>query len=660
MISHRLSQDCLRALLPKPRVPTAEWCAQNIRMPMDSKVSGNYSLALFPWAREIFTAFDDPTIEDITLQTAAQLGKTTLAFGCVLKTAAYDPHPMAWADADERSTRRVLTRLWSFMEKTSGLSHLCPARAQQASDCIATSTFLIHGAWTRASSTAADYGAKVVVLNEADKMLPTSTSREADFRFLMRERRKGYHEAKLLEMSTPTLKGDSYIEGRRLAGDNRQWYVPCPHCRHFQRLKTGNGRDPGGLRFSKLNGQLNAAWAERTAWYECEQCRGKIEEHHRYAMLHRGLWVPDGCRITAGKVTGHPARPGPHASFGPLPTLASLLPGVTFGKCAAEYVACLTAGADRSERLRNWINSWEGETYDAKPPNLSTNEVRERITLSIPARVCPSWSRFLTAAADVGRVQDQLLFHWGCACWARVEGPGDQWGRRGHLVDHGIAVGEDAFRVVLQQLQTVGYPHESGGRCVAARVGIDSGEGAVTSSVYRFCETVHAWPVKGGSHAMPGYFDLGFQRAGLPAALIAARRQQGLADLFLINTHKTQTWRQDQLSGVIPRESPDWFSLPEEFAADDGLLDQLASDFPVPVGGSVQWHRRGANEMGDVLRYLFALADFVGSRNGGKWRHLPLPLGQAVATAGTGRGTVPPPPRGFVTPSGQPYLASRR
>ena len=663
-ISYQLSAGVLESLLPRPDVGTAEWAAANILMPSDSKVRGSFRLDLFPHCREIFDALDDPNISVVTVQTAAQVGKTTIAQAYLAKVAACNPHPMAWADADEKSTRRVLARTWRMFERTKGLTHLCPARQQQATDRIETSTFLIHGAWARSSSSAADYGAYVVVLNETDKMHHASTSQEADFRYLMCERTKGYVGAKILELSTPTTKGTSYIEQRRLRGDNRAWLVPCPHCGHFQPLKTGDGKSPGGIKFEKLDGKLDPNHAERTAYFECVSCLKRIDEHQRYGILQGGRWVAEGCRIsTAGTITGTPTRSGPHASFGPLPTLASLLPGISIGKVARELVEALTSTSGRSEKLRNFRNSWEGETWDPRPKTITSHELVNRLSVELPPRLCPEWSRFLTVGCDVGRINDDLLFYWMVSAWTRINGDGKAWGRRGHCVDKGITFGEAPFRHQIATWFAQGYPHADGGSpLLVKRLGIDSGAGPETNRIYGFCEPLtNVWPLKGSSHDMGlDIYDLGFQRTDVPTKILAARKKLGHGDLLLVNTHRTQGWRMDLTSGLVARDAPDWYSVPAEFCGDTDFLDELISDYPDESGGTLKWTRNGANEMGDALRYSFVLAELFA---GAGWNNLPTRSGDAPKIASPRRpsaGTTPHSSRSGTGRHGRPFIASQR
>lgn len=602
-------------------------------MPSDSKVKGAFRLDLFPHAIELLEVFDDDVHDTITFQTAAQAGKTTLGQVVIAKTADCNPHPMAWADADERSLRRVIRRMWRLIEGTRGVAHLCPPKRMQPSDRIETSTFLVHGAWAGSASSAADYGAFVVVLNETDKMIQKSTDVEADFRYLMGERIKGYVGGKLLEFSTPTMIDSSYIEQRRKQGDNRSWQVPCPHCNHYQEMITGDKHSKGGIKFEKLNGRLDPQKAEDTAFYQCERCQKKIQEHQRYDMMHAGQWVKEGQSINSkGKLVGKPLREGRHASFGPFPTICSLLPGITIGEVAREFVAAETAPAnERTQRRRNYCNSWEGRTYDPKPPAVQAHELKQRLEIDEPLRVCPLWSQFLTVGVDVGRLADDLMFYWWVSAWARQndEHNAKRWGRRGQLVDYNITYGEDEFRAVIDEWLTVGYKHaDDEGNLTVQRIGIDSSDGQVTRKIYSFCDALDkTWPIKGSSTNFPGIIEAGFRKQTaqvLPAKVLAARKKAGMGDLLLINSDQTQEWRQDQTTGMIKRESIDWYSIPSEACDDSDMLEQLIADYYEETGnGKGQWNRSGANEFGDTMRYSYAMAEHFGSRYGARWDRIP-------------------------------------
>ena len=601
---------CLR---PRPHIRTVRWAVENIRKLPDSKVK-TYEPTLFPHCIEPLDCFDDPEIRFITLQWAAQLGKTQgVALPAIAKTGATNPHPMAWADADEKATRRVIERIWPFFESIDVLAPQCPPKARQSNGEMRLTTFKVHGAWPKSASSAADYGAFVVVLNEADKMLQFSTRMEADFRAAMKDRMAGYIGAKCLELSTPSVKDHSWIEARRKAGDNRRRMVPCPHCNHFQELRTGNGRDPGGVKFERIKTidgfRFDSQLARESAWYECEKCRKRIEEKHRFAMLNAGLWVPEGCHIRKGKVAGRRARPGNHASFGPLGALHSLLPDSSLGTYAEAFVQSMTPGEDYVERRRNFVNSWEGETYDRSPTTVQPSDIEIRMGIDEPLGICPLWSVFLTEGDDVGQIGEDLIFYWWVSAW----GPHG----RGQLIDFGISFSEKEYFDGAQDslgFKNRLYPHADGGAPLRPiRIGQDSSN--FTSDIYALSKTIPgAWPVKGDSEKQKaGWLTPSVQGVGRSPEEMRARRQVGNYDLIIMHTHTSQDWVESRLTGRTKRDHPDWYSIPLEALRGEivpgvDLKSHLLGDYRTPRG---TWEKRyEAQDFRDAFRISRVMASF--------------------------------------------------
>jgi phage terminase large subunit GpA-like protein len=100
-------------------------------------------------------------------------------------------------------------------------------------------------------------------------------------------------ERKLIEFSTPTIEGESPIKSSYLAGDQRQFYVPCPHCNQYQILEFG-GRDTDyGLKWDTDQdafGKVIEHYPETTK-YMCKNCHALIDESSKYEMLTKGKWI---------------------------------------------------------------------------------------------------------------------------------------------------------------------------------------------------------------------------------------------------------------------------------------------------------------------------------------------------------------------------------
>jgi len=664
MISYQLHPAVLRSLLPRESISTVDWIRDNFRLSNDSKIVGRARLDLFPHVIEPLSLFDDDSISIITLQFAAQTAKTVFAQMCLAKHVTVDGRPSAWADADENSTRRVIGRTWRTFAVCDAMADIMPPPWARAEHRMEFRTTIVHGAWPRSASSAADYGAALVILNETDKMAPASTSKEADFRYLMRDRCKGYNRFKILQISTPSIKGASFIESERLAGDNRRRLVPCPRCDHFQTLRTGDGKEAGGLRFEKLaSGRLSAEKAFDTAHYQCEKCSGRIEEHDRKSMCNAGLWVKEGCEVRgSGKIVGEPVRPGRHASFGPLSTLHSLLPGVSFASVAQTFVEAQTAKENRSERIRNYINSWEGETFDVSPVQVSHDDVVDRMATDEPLRLCPPWARFLTLAADVGRVGEELIFYWWVSAWG-LHG-------RGQLVDLGVVWSETELRKLVTNRF---YPHADGGPDLrVSRFGIDSG--SYTNQIYKLVASLGQrpdfWPMKGSSvdarkdFSADSFMEMyrgGIQRVDLHPRLVQAKLRAKQYDLLIPNTDRSQSWVEDRLTGLVKREDPEWYSIPREAfegaVPDVDLVHHLTGDIKEGASWVKRWE---GQDFRDAFRYSMVLAWHY-TTNGTKWAQLsdrittPVerrPQQQENQFAGTGSS--------FVRRSDGPFVASQR
>ncbi|MDF5930779.1 phage terminase large subunit family protein [Pseudomonas aeruginosa] len=88
--------------------------------------------------------------------------------------------------------------------------------------------------------------------------------------------------AKFYYSSSPTLKGVSRIADLFTQGDQRHYYVPCPHCRHMQVLEWE------GLKYSDDFSRVEYMCAN-------EECGALIEEHEQGG--HAVRWrVASPCR----------------------------------------------------------------------------------------------------------------------------------------------------------------------------------------------------------------------------------------------------------------------------------------------------------------------------------------------------------------------------
>jgi phage terminase large subunit GpA-like protein len=619
-LSFLISQRCLGTLRPRPKVRTVDWAQRAItRMPMQSSTK-TLDFSRFPHVIDVLDSFDDDNCEEITLQWAARLGKTFTFHLMIASTLANHPFPCIWGDADETTVHNIFDRLWQTLDSVDELRESLPPRNLRKNDQICTKVGIVYGGWAKSAATAADKDARLVILNEADKMVQASTRLEADYRLLLKKRAKNFPHPKIAQASTPTVLGKSYIEAARLKGDNRRREVPCPHCGHYQTLRIGDGKTPGGVRFEKLhNGKMCPTKAKETAWYDCEKCRARIEEGHRLKMLQSGLWVPEGCYVHDEKIAGTPTRPGTHHSFGPLSSLHSLVSGASIGDHAKRWVDANT-DQNRSESLRDFLNSDEGLTWSPAPSVTLISSLEQRLGEERPMGIVPAWARFLTLGADVsGLGSEDLQFHWWVSAWGV--------GGRGCQIDAGTIYRRSEFK---DWLKTVTWHcPERGGMFRPAVSLVDSG--SFTQLIYEMCDQSNGLmiPVKGSSRHADKPFsndDAGYLMAkgGFRGDDDASRRRlkksYGEYDLVLINTHLSQEWCEERLNGIIGPTEASYYSVPKEIFS----LEKIAvMDLPRHMVGDYRhggsWLKRYEEQhYRDAWRYSRVAAD-IHTKHGSLW-----------------------------------------
>ncbi|MCK5552784.1 MAG: phage terminase large subunit family protein, partial [Deltaproteobacteria bacterium] len=91
---------------------------------------------------------------------------------------------------------------------------------------------------------------------------------------------------KILDFSTPTTFEDSLINRSYERGDQRKYEVPCPYCGAYQVLEWGNDKTEYGIKAVREDGKL------KSVHYQCRHCKEGIKNHHKTQMLRAGHWVP--------------------------------------------------------------------------------------------------------------------------------------------------------------------------------------------------------------------------------------------------------------------------------------------------------------------------------------------------------------------------------
>lgn len=188
--------------------------------------------------------------------------------------------------------------------------------------------------------------AQFLFMDEVDAY-PSDVGMEGDPVSLAEARTRTFPRRKILLVSTPTIEGESRIDLAYQESDQRKYYVPCPHCKEKQVLKWEQVKWPKD--------------EPEKAFYECEHCQTRIEEHHKPEMLANGVWIATRPN-TDGKTAGF------HLS-----SLYSPLGWFSWKEAAILWKrSCV-----KPELIRTFKNTYLGECY---------REIGE----------CPDWEKLFT------------------------------------------------------------------------------------------------------------------------------------------------------------------------------------------------------------------------------------------------------------------------
>ena len=554
-------------LRPPPNLKPSEWAESNVKIPVGNAVPGFIRFDNAPYQREPLDMLVDPDCYRITMMWAAQVGKTQLALcgqGYHIKVRPLSQMMMQPSQTD--------LQVWMNTKFTPMVDSNPTIRDTMAKprgrDGVNNSNmksypggFLMF-AWAGSARTMRGRSAPLIIADEVDGYEATEEGHPVS---LLWQRAATFgDQRKLVEISTPTIKGQSYIEKAYEAGDQRRFYVPCPHCGEHQVLAWENVTWEG-------KGDDGADQFPATARYTCTGCGSLWDDGERKAAIRAGEW------------RGEKPFKG-HASYH-LNELYS-----TFRRLRDIVQSYLDKLA--TDDLQTFVNvslaqTWEEQGEQADPDSLM---VRAE---AFPAPI-PAGGLVLTAGVDMQ--QDRLEVE--IVAWGHGE---ESWS-----VDYQVLWGDPLQNDVweeLEELLSSTWLHESGAQLTILSACVDTGgTGGNTQAAYDWLR---------GKTGRRIFGVKGVGGWGRPIVAAPSRKRSGKnvrkIDLFLIGTDEAKLTVMRRLA--VDKPGPGYCHIPNDRGTDwynqltaEKLMTRYVKGFPVR-----EWHQtRPRNEALDCRVYALA------------------------------------------------------
>jgi len=464
------------ACRPRKRLTVSQWAdAHRVLTTKASSEASAWRTARVPFAREIMDCLSvESPVRSVSFMKASQITGTEIALNWTGYVADHAPAPMLVVvpTLDVRE-RWVKQRLDPMLTETARLAEVFDAKRKRAAantegmKDYPGGLIIIGGANSPASL--ASMPIKYVVNDEIDRF-PWEVGEEGDPLELIRARQRTFPRRKELNVSSPTIKDASRIEALYLAGDQRRYHVPCPHCHELLVLHwTANPEEP---HHGQLKWSIDPATKQpRDVVYVCGHCGSEIDEHHKPWMLEHGRWIPKYPHRTARSYH-----------------LNSLYAPIGLGLRWHEMVAdWLAAQGDRT-KLKVFINTVLGEPWEDRDGTLSDKALADRAE-AYGLREIPPGCLVLTAAIDVqgDRLEVGLFGHGR--------------GRRTWTLDHLVIPGDPARLLdaaargegPLADYLVARFANRFGKELRIESVAIDTG-GHHTQEVYNFVRAAKQLP----------------------------------------------------------------------------------------------------------------------------------------------------------------------
>jgi phage terminase large subunit GpA-like protein len=487
-------------------VQPSEWAESTRYLPPSvTSLPGFYRFEVAPYLREIVDCLSiDSPIREVTFMKGVQICATVgiLENGIGYYIDHVKTAPLMLVTADSELAKLRMESYITPMIQFSGLDHLIKSadernarktgKTDKKIEWVGGGFLIPFGAQN--ANKLRSISIQVLLRDEIDGW-PDVVGKDGDPLKLSSDRTAAYESGrKIVDVSTPLIKGQSKIEQRFRRGDQRYYFVRCLKCNHAQvlrwRRENPQTGEVTGITWETENGRL----VPDSVRYLCEECAHPHTNDDKTRLLspdHGAEWRP----------TAEPADQY-HRSYH-LSALYSPVGMQTWAACVHKWLDSWDVEHNRARdlgALQVFYNNVLGESFELRGEKLRFENVSAHrrqyhyghVPNKFAAQACGGHVLVLTCAVDVHK-ENLAVAVFG---WCRD--------RRAILIDYWRFEGNterlddpDTWGRLRTLLETKEYVADDGKRYRIQLTLIDSGYRA--DDVYRFAAEYQAgvFPVKG-------------------------------------------------------------------------------------------------------------------------------------------------------------------
>ena len=463
----------LSGMKPPEDLTVSQWADKNRRLTSESSAEvGKWRTSRTPYMFDILDSFTDPLIEHIVVVAASQVGKSETINNMVGYCIDQDPGPILLIQPTIDDVKRYSEmRIAPMIRETRCLKRkVADPKSRDAANTKRQKSFPGGVLVMTGSNVAHDLSSmpiRYVFGDERDRWA-TSAGSEGDPWELAVARTRTFYNKKMVEVSTPTVKGASAIENSYNLGTMERWKTQCPHCGEYVEITFDNIR----FEYEAAEKGDKKIFHITELFYVCPECGGISDEHTMKSQPAK--WV-----ATVPEARKHHKT----RSFW---LTAWVSPWATWESIILQF---LQAGTD-SAKLQVVYNTQFGELWEERGDMASEDDVMAR--REVYEAEVPDGVLLLTCGVDTqdDRLEYEVVGH------RRF---GETWG-----IKKGVILGRPDTEEVWERLDEVlshKYKFKSGVSLQISLTFIDEG-GHFTQEVRQHClarQYDHVFAIKGAN-----------------------------------------------------------------------------------------------------------------------------------------------------------------